>query len=122
MNVAVVGASDDPEKYSNMAVRLLKEKGHRVFPVNPSLKNLEGLPVYASVSAIPEPIDTVSLYVSAKVSDKLAPEILKLAPRRILFNPGAENKPLEEKAAGQGIQALEACTLVMLRTSQFDRR
>jgi len=119
VNVAVLGASDNPEKYSYQAVKLLKEKGHKVFPVHPALKEIEGIKVYPSVRDIKEPIDTVSLYVSKTISSKIADDILGASPRRIILNPGAENPALASKAQSKGIQALSACTLVMLKTNQF---
>ena len=119
MNVAVLGASLNPEKYSNMAVHLLAEKGHRVFPVNPTFKKIGPHDVYPSLSALPEPVDTLTLYVSKDVSNKLKPEILAVKPKRIIFNPGAENQELEAEAARLGIEALRACTLVLLKTGQF---
>lgn len=122
MNVAVVGASHDPDTYSNKAVRLLIENGHRVFPVNPGLKEVEGLPSYASLADIPEPVDTVTLYVSRKISSKIKDEILTAAPRRIIFNPGAENADVRVAAEQKGITTIEACTLVMLKTSQFEKK
>ena len=119
MNVAVIGASDNPERYSYKAVMLLKEKGHAVFPVHQRIKEIEGIKVYPSIKDVPEAIDTVSLYVAADISSKLADDILSLKPRRIIFNPGAENSLLEAKAAAQGVNCLNACTLVMLKTGQF---
>ncbi|HTL69733.1 MAG TPA: CoA-binding protein [Candidatus Eisenbacteria bacterium] len=121
MNVAVLGASINPEKYSNMAVNLLAEKGHRVFPVNPSFKKIGPHDVYPALSDVPEPVDTLTLYVSRDLSTKLAPQILALRPRRIIFNPGAENAELEAQAAGLGIKTLNACTLVLLKTGQFSK-
>ena len=119
MNVAVVGASDHPDRYSYMAVMLLKEKGHEVFPIHPKLKEVQGITVYPSVKDIPAPVDTVSLYISEELSNKIAEDLLKLSPRRIIFNPGAENASLEATAREKGIETLEACTLVMLKTGQF---
>lgn len=119
MNVAVIGASDKPERYSYQAVKLLQEKGHTVFPVHQRIKSIEGMPVFQSIKDVPEPIDTVSLYVAADISTQLNTDILTKKPRRIIFNPGAENPGLEQKAKEQGITALNACTLVLLRTKQF---
>lgn len=119
MNVAVIGASDNPERYSNMAVRLLKEKGHTVFPVHKRLKAVEGLSVFPSISDVTQPIDTVSMYVAADISSALTDEILQKKPRRIIFNPGAENPELEAKARAQGVATENSCTLVLLRTNQF---
>ena len=119
MNVAVVGASDNPERTSHQAVERLAAQGHRVFPVHPKLKRLLGLPVYASLDKIPQPVDTVSLYVGKDISAGLEGPILALKPRRVLFNPGAENPDLEARLSAAGIQTLEACTLVLLSTNRF---
>ena len=119
MNVAVIGASNKPDRYSYQAVKLLQEKGHVVFPVHQRIKDIEGLKVYPSISDIREIIDTVSLYVAADISSQLADSILAHKPRRIIFNPGAENSALEQKAKEKGVTPLNACTLVMLRTGQF---
>jgi uncharacterized protein len=119
MNVAVLGASPDRDKYSNMAVRLLLEKGHRVFPVNPTVDEVEGLRVFASLDDVPQPLDTVTLYVSPKVSASLAEAIVRKKPRRLIFNPGAENAALAARAEAAGVKTLDACTLVLLRTGQF---
>ncbi len=119
MNVAVIGASDNPERYSNMAVKLLKEKGHSVFPVHQRLKMVEGMAVFASIKDVPQPVDTVTLYVAGDISTQLADDIFQIKPRRIIFNPGAENPELETLARAKGIVTQNACTLVLLRAGQF---
>jgi predicted CoA-binding protein len=117
--VAVLGASPKPERYSNRAIRMLGEYGHRVIPVNPAQATIEGLPVSAHVEDIREPVDTVTVYVSPAHSDPLLPGLLALKPKRVIFNPGAENPKLEQTLEQAGIEVIEACTLVMLRTRQF---
>ncbi len=119
MNVAVIGASDKPDRYSYQAVKLLQEKGHHVFPVHQRIKTIEGTHVFANIADIPERIDTITMYVSADISDGLIKDILKCNPRRIIFNPGAENPHLAQQAKDKDIIVLEACTLVLLRTAQF---
>jgi predicted CoA-binding protein len=119
MNVAVIGASDKPERFSHQALVLLKQKGHRVFPVHQRLKTIEGVTVYPSIKDIPEAIDTVSMYVAADISTGIAADILGKKPRRIIFNPGAENPDLARTAQAQGIITIDDCTLVMLRAGQF---
>lgn len=119
MNVAVIGASDHPDRYSYMAVMLLREKGHTVFPVHPKLKEVEGIKVYSSLKDISASLDTLTLYVSEELSSKIGEDILKASPRRIIFNPGAENPALEARAREKGVETLEACTLTMLKTGQF---
>ncbi len=119
MNVAVIGASDKPERFSYQALGLLKQKGHQVFPVHQRLKSIDGMTVYPSIKEITQPIDTVTLYVAADISSSIAADILGAKPRRIIFNPGAENPDLAQKAKAQGITTIENCTLVMLRASNF---
>lgn len=119
-NVAVIGASDNPEKYAYKAAMMLKLKGHHVFPVHHKIKTIEDMNVYPSIKEVPEPVHTVTLYVSSEVSSRLADEIIAKKPARIIFNPGAENPDLEKKAQDKGIKTLNACTLVMLSTGQFE--
>jgi predicted CoA-binding protein len=117
--VAVIGASPKAERYSNKAVRLLREYGHTVLPVNPAQEKIEGLPVSRTIDALPRPVDTVTMYVSPAHSAPLLPALLSLKPRRVIFNPGAENPVLESALEKAGIEVEEACTLVLLRSNQF---
>ena len=119
MNVAVVGASNNPERYSHQAVLLLQEKGHTPYPVHPSIGEVAGLAVYEAVNVIPSPIDTVSVYVSGRNQTALADDLLKSGVRRVIFNPGAENAEVAGRLREAGIEVVEACTLVLLRTGQF---
>lgn len=119
MNVAVLGASDNPERYSYKALKLLQEKGHTVVPIHPRIKTIEGIDVVSSLKDISQPIDTLSMYVNADVSSQMTEDILAAKPRRIIFNPGSENNTLKEKAQTQKIECIEACTLVLLKTNQF---
>lgn len=120
--VAVLGASSKPERYSFKAVMMLKDKGYAVFPVHPAISEIHGIKVYKCLSDIPEPLDTITVYVSPDRSDAMKDEILKVRPRRIIFNPGAENSGLSEELCSHGIEILNACTLVMLTTGQFDKK
>ena len=119
MNVAVIGASHKPNRYSYKAVKLLAEKGHIPFPVHPVIQTIDGIHVYKRLSDIAEPIDTVTVYLSAENSNKVADDILNNGAKRIIFNPGAENSELAMKLKEKGINVIEACTLVMLKTGQF---
>lgn len=116
---AILGASDDPDRYAYKAMERLLEKGHRVVLVNPNLESLRNLPVVKSLSEITDPIDTVTVYVSAKRSTPIARELLKLKPGRVVFNPGAENPELEKTLEEARIPWLHACTLVLLATGKY---
>jgi len=118
-NIVVLGASNKPEKYSYMAVEMLKSHGFNVFPVNPSGISVCNLDTKKSLLEINASIDTLTLYVNASLSSKESDAILKLNPRRIIFNPGTENPSLESICLEKGIEIIHACTLVMLRTSSF---
>ena len=118
-NVAVLGASPKPERYSNEAVRLLARFDYRPIPVNPAFEEIEGLPCFANLAAIGEPLDTVTLYLGPARSTPLIDEIVAAHPRRLIMNPGAENETLAEAARAAGIEVVEGCTLVMLRTRLF---
>ena len=118
-SVVVLGASPKPARYSNKAVRLLLEHGHRVIPVHPAIEELEGLPVVASLEEIEGRVDTLTVYVSSDLSTPLLDAIVQLAPKRVIFNPGTENQPLLSALEQNGIETEEACTLVLLNTGQF---
>lgn len=118
-NVVVLGASPKTDRYSYKAVQQLVEHGHRVLPVNPVCETICEQQCYKTLDAISSPVDTLTVYVGADKSTELLGEILKLNPRRIIMNPGAENSLLAEKAKEHHIDVVEGCTLVMLRTQQF---
>ena len=117
--VAVLGASNNPDRYSNMAVRRLRDAGHNVIPVNPALEEIEGFPVAKSLGDISNPVDTLTLYVGPQRSLPMIDAILRLAPKRVIFNPGTESAELAAALDRADIPHVEACTLVMLQTGQF---
>lgn len=117
--VVVLGASPKPERYSNMAVEQLRDKGHHVVPVHPLSKAIHDVPCVAKLEQAPRAPDTLTLYVGPERLAAMEAEILALAPKRIIMNPGAESDALEAKAREQGIEVVRGCTLVMLRTAQF---
>ena len=118
-NVAVLGASPNRDRYSNQAVRLLARYDYRPIPVNPGHKESEGLACFPNLSAIGEPLHTITLYLGPARSSALIAEIVAANPQRIIMNPGAENETLAEAASGAGIEVVEGCTLVMLKTGLF---
>jgi len=117
--VAVLGASHKPERYSNQAVRMLKEYGHTVIPVTPGRAVIEDLAVVPELGGIEQPVDTLTLYVGPERSAQLRDAILALKPGRVILNPGTESASLEQALTEAGIPWEHACTLVMLRTGQF---
>lgn len=114
----VLGASPKEDRYSNKAVRRLLAAGHPVIAVGHRADSIGDEPIRTD---IPEGtyIHTVTLYLNPRNQEQWADRILALNPRRIIFNPGTENAELEKRAADQGIEVVEGCTLVMLGTGQF---
>jgi predicted CoA-binding protein len=98
---------------------MLREYGHRVIPVHPVHKEIEGIPATGSLELITEPVDTVSVYVSPARGTQLIPSFLTLHPRRVILNPGAESEELEHVLQERGIEVQRACTLVLLRAGSF---
>lgn len=119
MNVAVLGASNKPERHSFQAVKLLAENGHAVFPVNPALPMIDGITAFKHLADIPGPIHTLTMHVGPERSTVLTDAILAARPKRVIFNPGSENPVLAQQLRDGGIVVENSCTLVLLRTRQF---
>ena len=119
MKIAILGASKNPDRYAYKAFKMLQEYGHTPYPVTPKFADIEGVPAVTKLTDLREPIDTLTMYVGPDISSQLSNDILKLKPRRVIFNPGSENPKLQETLVQDGIEVEEACTLVLLRTNQF---
>ena len=117
--VVIVGASNNPERYSHKALISLRRHGHEVVPVHPKLAEIEGIAVVSDLSLISGSVDTVTMYVGAAISAGLQEKLTVLHPRRVIFNPGAENAELVHALEKSGIACEDACTLVLLNTGQF---
>lgn len=114
----VLGASENPSRYSHLAVRKLLSHGHPVVAVGRRNGKIGDVSI-SKEPVVEKDIDTVTLYLNPANQIPYYEYILALKPKRIIFNPGTENNELVEKAQEQGIQTQEACTLVMLSTSQY---
>jgi predicted CoA-binding protein len=118
-NVVVVGASPKENRYSNMAVKLLKEHNYNPIPIHPIAEKIHDIKCYHSLDDVNDEIDTVTLYLSEKNLKPIVDKIINLKPRRVVFNPGTESDEIEKKFQNAGIKTIKACTLVMLRTGIF---
>lgn len=113
----VWGASEKKDRYSNKAVLSLLRNGFEVEAYGLKIGKIETVEIQ---TVVPEgPFHTVTLYINPQNQKPVMEQILKLNPKRIIFNPGTENPEFEEMAENQGVQVVEACTLVMLSTNQF---
>ena len=114
----VLGASENPARYSNLAIQRLIGHQHPVVAIG----SRKGKVASVEIGTDQEPfagIDTVTLYLNPVRQQQYYDYILSLHPRRIIFNPGAENEELYGLARENGIEPVEACTLVLLSTGQY---
>lgn len=115
----LIGASPKKDRYSNIAMNLLKDKGYDVIPVNPVLDKIDGINVIRSLDLLNKPVHTITLYVNPKRLEPMVEKIIAIKPKRIIFNPGTESEDIKTKFSANGIETLEACTIVMLNTGQY---
>jgi len=118
MTVLILGASLNPNRYSYIALNDLLDYGHEVFAIGHKKGELRGVNIAVDQLEI-QSLDTVTLYLGPKNQPPYYAYIKQLKPRRVIFNPGTENADFQQELEEAGIEVLEACTLVMLRTNQF---
>ena len=119
--VVVLGASNNTERYSYKALKMLAEHGYKTIPVHPQLKEIDGIEVRSSLGDISEDVYTLTLYVGPDKIVPLIPDIVKLKPQRVIFNPGTESEELKKALTKASISFAEACTLILLKTGQFEK-
>lgn len=110
--VAVIGASSDPRKFGNRAVRTFVRQGYEVLPVNPYETTIEGLRAWRSVADIPGPIDMVTFYVPPEIGFSLLDEVAAVQPGEVWFNPGSEDDRLITRARELGLRPILACSII----------
>jgi predicted CoA-binding protein len=115
----VIGASENPSRYSHKAVLSLKRNGQSVIALGKKPGFIEDIEILSGKPELDRQVDTISLYLNEDRQQDMIDYILSLKPRRIIFNPGAENGLLADLAKKNGIIVQEACTLVMLSTGQY---
>jgi predicted CoA-binding protein len=114
----VLGASDNPSRYSYLAVNRLRSHGHPVVAIGKKNAMVADVPIEKEKKDWND-INTVTLYLNPTHQQQYYEYIFSLKPKRIIFNPGAENDELADLAIKNGITPIEACTLVLLSTNQY---
>ncbi len=114
----VLGASENPQRYAHMAVRRLVEHGHDVLAVGRRAGRIGDVPIRTD---LPDhvAVDTVTVYLSPSNQESWRSALIALRPRRVIFNPGAENPSLALELRSHGVRTEEACTLVLLSTGAY---
>ncbi len=110
--IAIIGASTDRRKFGNKAVRAYLQRGYQVFPVNPKATEVEGLPAFPSISAVPVRPDQVSVYLPPAVALKVLPEIAAKGCDHLWLNPGSESPEVLAEAQRLGLNVIQACSIV----------
>ncbi len=114
----VLGASDNPARYSYLAMKRLAAHQHPVVAVGRKTTKVGDITIHKDHIA-EGGIDTVTLYLNPRNQVEYYDYILSLNPKRIIFNPGTENDDLIKKARENNIEPFIGCTLVMLSTGQY---
>lgn len=116
----IIGATTNPSRYAYLAAERLDEHGIEFVPVGIKKGNVLGKEIL-DLRQQPEisEVDTVTLYINPINQREWYNYLFKLNPKRVIFNPGTENPELEKMLEQRNIEALEACTLVMLGTGQY---
>ncbi len=116
----VIGASENPDRYAQLATMSLHKHGHDVVPVGLKEGKINGISIL-SLKENPDVqnVDTVTLYVGPLHQSAWYDYILRLKPKRVILNPGTENPELEQLLEKNNIEYTAACTLVLLSTGQY---
>ena len=114
----VIGASTNPARYSNMAIKKLRRYGHEVLAIGLRTGQVDDVSINVEHPEI-DNLDTVTLYLNPGNQKPYYNYILQQNPQRIIFNPGTENRELEKMAKEKGIHTQEACTLVLLSIGEY---
>jgi hypothetical protein len=116
----IIGATENQSRYAYMAAQELTNHNHEIVPVSIKRgtvfgKEIQDLRKHPEI----ENVDTVTLYINPTNQREWYNYFLKLKPKRVIFNPGTENPELEKLLEEKNIEAVEGCTLVMLKTGQY---
>jgi predicted CoA-binding protein len=114
----VLGASNNPGRYSNKAMRMLHQHGIETVGIGKRKDDTTAFPILDSID-LREKFHTVSIYLSPENQKNYYQDILTLKPERVIFNPGSENPELVQLLEENNIPFEHACTLVLLSTGQF---
>jgi len=118
--VGILGASNKEGRYSRIAQEILMEKGYDIVPISNRNEDVLGLKSYKSIDEVPRKIDTLTVYVSPKNMGRHLDEIIRSNIRRVILNPGTESDSIRQQIQDSGKLVVEACTIVMLKTDQFN--
>ncbi|HEV3214196.1 MAG TPA: CoA-binding protein [Vicinamibacterales bacterium] len=110
--VAIIGASSDPRKFGNRALRAFRRKGYTVIPINPNEAQVEGLKTYRSVLDVPGAIDMATFYVPPAIGEQVIAEVAQKGIPEVWLNPGSESDELIRLARALKVEPILACSIL----------
>ena len=119
LTTLVLGASLNSHRYSNKAILDLVERGYRVVAIGKAIGFVNGVQILEEIPKNIIEIDTVTIYLNPKKQIYYYRDIIRIKPRRVIFNPGAENTELAELMLKENVEVINGCTLVMLSLGQY---
>lgn len=114
----VIGASENPARYSFKAIHSLRNHNHDVIALAKRSGRVSDVPIQTEFP-VDQEIDTVTLYIGSQLQPESYSDIIKLNPKRVIFNPGTENADFASLLIENGIETEEACTLVLLSIGNY---
>ena len=118
--VAVIGASNNRQKYGNKALRAFRQRGYHVVPINPRESVVEGERAYASVLDFPGTIDEATVYVPPSVGLQVMDQLAKKGVQEVWLNPGADGDAVVSRARSLGLTTHVACSILGIGESPGD--
>jgi uncharacterized protein len=116
----IIGATTNPSRYAYLAAEMLSEYAHEFVPVGIKSGIVLGKEILSIQSKpVINDVDTITLYIGPQHQSEHYGYLLSLKPKRVIFNPGTENNEFEKILETSGVEALQACTLVLLRSNQY---
>ncbi len=110
--IAVVGATNNPEKWGYRLYRFFKSRYKEVFPVNPKYRRVLGDTCYPSLKALPKTPDIVDLVVRSDIAVKYVEECVELGIKMVWFQPGSESEAALELCRKHGIKEVHGMCLM----------
>ena len=118
--VAVIGASNDRQKFGNRALRAYLDQGYSVVPINPHEREVEGLKAYASILDVPGRIDIATFYVPPDIGERVIAEVAQKGVAEVWLNPGADSDELIARAKGLSLNPIVACSIVAIGKNPYN--
>jgi len=111
--IAVVGYSDKPYRTSYRIGQYLRSAGYKVYPVNPTVAEIDGEPSYPDLAAIPDPIDIVDVFRRSEYLSAIVDEAIAVGAKAIWAQLGVVDHNAAQRAEAAGLKVvMDRCIMV----------